>query len=279
MNKDEFLKKLEIELKISKNSIYTLKNYMRFNSQLLNYIKKDPENIGEDDIKFYIAENLADKASISIIMFLAALKYAYTAILKKDPTATIKRPRREKKLPVVLTKNEIFKLLDSLNNKKSKLMISLVYATGLRVSEVTKLKINDLDFDEKIGYVRQGKGGKDRAFNIPTFLFAKIKSFSEREKKHGAIYLFGGRGGNEMSSRNVQKIVKNSAKKAGIKKDVHTHTLRHSFATHLLENDIDIRKIQELLGHADLSTTQIYTHVSTEQLKKIKSPLDIMMKR
>lgn len=279
MNKEEFLKKLEIELKIAKNSVYTLKNYMRFNSQLLDYVKKNPEEINEDDIKFYIAENLADKAAISIIMFLAALKYAYTGILKRDPTATIKRPRREKKLPTVLTKDEIFKLLESLNNKKSKLMISLIYASGMRVSEVTGLKIEHLDFDDKIGYIRQGKGRKDRIFNIPNFLFAKIKSFTDKEKEHGAIYIFGGRGGKEMSSRNVQKIVNNAAKKAGIKKSVHTHTLRHSFATHLLENEIDIRKIQELLGHADLSTTQIYTHVSTEQLKKIKSPLDVMMNR
>lgn len=279
MNKEEFLKKLEIELKIAKNSVYTLKNYMRFNSQLLDYVKKNPEEINEDDIKFYIAENLADKAAISIIMFLAALKYAYTGILKRDPTATIKRPRREKKLPTVLTKDEIFKLLESLNNKKSKLMISLIYASGMRVSEVTGLKIEHLDFDDKIGYIRQGKGRKDRIFNIPNFLFAKIKSFADKEKEHGSIYIFGGRGGKEMSSRNVQKIVNNAAKKAGIKKSVHTHTLRHSFATHLLENEIDIRKIQELLGHADLSTTQIYTHVSTAQLKKIKSPLDVMMNR
>lgn len=279
MDKEEFLKKLEIELKIAKNSIYTLKNYMRFNSQLLDYIKKSPDEINEDDIKFYISENLADKAAISIIMFLAALKYAYTGILKIDPTATIKRPRREKKLPTVLTKDEIFKLLESLNNKKSKLMISLIYASGMRVSEVTGLKIKDLDFDDKIGYIRQGKGKKDRIFNIPNFLFAKIKSFANKQKEYGAIYVFGGRGAKEMSSRNVQKIVNNAAKKAGIKKSVHTHTLRHSFATHLLENEIDIRKIQELLGHADLSTTQIYTHVSTEQLKKIKSPLDVMMNR
>lgn len=279
MNKEEFLKKLEIELKIAKNSIYTLKNYTRFNSQFLDYIKKTPDEIDEDDIKFYIAEKLSDRAAISIIMFLAALKYAYTGILKRDPTATIKRPRREKKLPTVLTKDEIFKLLGSLNNKKSKLMISLVYASGMRVSEVTGLKIDDLDFDDKMGYIRQGKGKKDRIFNIPNFLFAKLKSLADKEKIHGAIYLFGGRAGKEISSRNVQKIVNNAAKKVGIKKSVHTHTLRHSFATHLLENEIDIRKIQELLGHADLSTTQIYTHVSTEQLKKIKSPLDVMMNR
>lgn len=277
MNKDEFLKKIEIELKISKNSVYTLKNYLRFNSQFLEYVKKNPEEVVEDDVKIFIAENLSDRASMSIIMFLASLKYAYTSVLKKDPTAGIKRPKREKRLPTVLTKEEIFSLLESLNNKKSRMMISLVYATGMRVSEITGLKIDDLDFDEGIGHVRQGKGKKDRIFNIPKFLIAKLRKYAENQKTMGETYLFSGRTGKKMSERNVQKIVKKAAKKAGIKKEVHTHTLRHSFATHLLENEIDIRKIQELLGHSDLSTTQIYTHVSPEELKKIKSPLDLVM--
>ena len=275
MNKDEFLKKLEIELKIGKNSAHTLKNYLRLNSQFLDYTKKDPDKVNEDDIKLYIAENLSDKAAISIIMFLAAIKYSYTSILKNDPTANIRRPKREKRLPTVLTKDEIFSLLKELNNKKSKLMISLVYATGMRVSEITSLKINDLDLEESIGHVRQGKGKKDRIFNIPKFLSSKLKRFVEKQKSFNQEYIFSGRNGKRMSDRNVQKIVKNAAKKAGIKKEVHTHTLRHSFATHLLENEVDIRKIQELLGHSDLSTTQIYTHVSPEELKKIKSPLDV----
>jgi len=275
MNKEEFLKKLEIELKISKSSVYTIKNYLQFNKQFLDYMRKSPEEISEDDVKFYIAENLADKASISIIMFLASIKYAYSSILKKDITMNIKRPKREKKLPTVLTKEEIFSLLKALNNKKSRLMISLVYATGMRVSEITSLKIDDLDFEELIGYVRQGKGKKDRILNIPKFLSSKLKRLAEKEKSFGAIYLFPGRNNTKMSDRNIQKIVKNAAKKAGIKKDVHTHTLRHSFATHLLENGVDIRKIQELLGHSDLSTTQIYAHVSPAELKKIKSPLDV----
>lgn len=279
MNKDEFLKKLEIELKIAKNSKHTQKNYVRLNEQLILYLNKEPEQITEDDVKLFIAENLAERSSMSIIMFLSAIKYAYTSILKTDPTLNIKRPKREKRLPVVLTKDEIFALLEALNNKKSRMMISLVYATGMRVSEITGLKINDLDFDDKIGHVRQGKGKKDRIFNIPLFLIAKLKKYAENQKEYGNEYLFPGRTGKQMSDRNVQKIVKNAGEKAGIKKEVHTHTLRHSFATHLLENDVDIRKIQELLGHSDLSTTQIYTHVSPEELKKIKSPLDVAMGR
>jgi integrase/recombinase XerD len=196
--------------------------------------------------------------------------------LKKDITLSIKRPKREKHLPSVLTKEEVIKLIDSLYNKKSKLMISLVYACGMRVSELVNLKVDDLDFNEKIGHIIQGKGKKDRIFNIPLFLIEKLQEQANKQKKLNKEFLFSGSKG-KLSTRNLQKIVQKARLKSGITKEIHPHTLRHSFATHLLENNVDIRKIQELLGHADLSTTQIYTHISTEELKKIKSPLDNMM--
>ena len=149
-------------------------------------------------------------------------------------------------------------------------MVCLIYACGFRVSELTNLKIEDLNFSEKIGHVRQAKGNKDRVFNIPEFLTEELQDQAKKQK--GKTYLFTGRNG-ILSTRNLQKIVSLAANRTGLK-NVHCHTLRHSFATHLLEDGVDIRKIQELLGHADLSTTQIYTHVSTEEIKKIKSPLD-----
>jgi integrase/recombinase XerD len=279
MNKEEFLKKLEVELKISKNSIHTLKSYIKLNNLFLSSLEKDPEEINEEDIKLYIAENLSDRSAISIIMFLAALKYSYTGILKWDPTANIKRPKREKKLPTVLTKKEILMLFESLNSKKSRLMVSLMYSTGMRVSELISLKIENLEFENKIGYIRQAKGNKDRIFNIPEFLISRLKKYAEKQNFLKQIYLFPGRNGKKMSSRNIQKIVKKAGQKAQINKEVHCHALRHSFATHLLENDVGIRKIQVLLGHASISTTEIYAHVSPEELKKIKSPLDVIMKK
>ena len=276
MTPQEFLKKLEVELKISKNSEYTLRNYTRSNLEFLNYIKKNPDEITEDDLKYFIAEKLSEHSSMSVILFLAAIKYSFKTILKKDITDLIKRPKREKRLPSVLTKEEVKKLIEVSDTKKSKLMISLMYACGMRVSEILILKIEDFKFDEKVGYIRQGKGKKDRIFNIPLFLLDELQNQVESQKKSNEVFLFTGPNG-KLSSRNLQKIVKSAGKKAGINKEVHCHTLRHSFATHLLENNVDIRKIQELLGHADLSTTQIYTHISTEELKKIKSPIDIMM--
>jgi len=273
MKKEEFLEKINVELRISKNSDHTIRSYLKANENLLEFSNKNPEDIKEDDVKLYISENLADRASTSIILFLSAIKLAYGNILNKDPTSNIKRPKREKKIPTVLSKDEIKKLLASTKNKKSKLMLSLMYACGMRVSEITNLKTEDLDFNEKIGHIRSGKGRKDRVFNIPDFLFIKLQKQVENQKSRNQTYLFSGPKEN-LSSRNIQKIVHKAAKKAGINKDVHPHTLRHSFATHLLENGTDIRYIQTLLGHADLSTTQIYTHISTEQLKKIKSPID-----
>ena len=274
MKKEEFLKKLEIELKVSKNSEYTLKNYMKFNELFLAFILKDLSEIDEDDVKLYIAENLSERSAISTIMFLAALKYSTSAILKKDLTANIKRPKREKRIPTVLTKDEVKALFEALNTKKSRLMISLMYATGMRVSELISLKINDLNFEERIGNIQQGKGKKDRFFNIPDFLFLELKNSAERERNDGRIFLFSGWDGKKMSARNLQKIVKTATKKAGIKKDIHCHTLRHSFATHLLEDGTDIRFIQHLLGHSSISTTELYTHISPASIKKIKSPID-----
>ena len=277
MQKEEFLKKLETELKISKNSSHTLRNYLKANNDLLNFLKKSPEEVAVDDVKLYMAEKLTDKSSMTNIVFLASLKYAYINILKKDITLGIKRPRKEQRIPSVLSKEEVIRLIDSIPNKKSNLMISLIYAIGLRVSELVNLKVSDLDFSGQTGYLRQAKGNKDRTFNIPESLFKSLKEQAEKQKEKNQEYLFTGLKG-KLTTRNIQKMVQKAAKKSGIGKEIHPHTLRHSFATHLLENGTDVRYIQQLLGHSSLDTTQIYTHISREQIKKIKSPYDSLKK-
>ena len=275
MDREEFLNRLKVELRIAKNSEHTLRNYMHANTILFDFSKKNPDEMEERDVKNFISENLTDGAASSTIVFLSAIKYAYINLLQKDITVNVRRPKREKKIPNVLTKDEIKKLLDSFGSDKSKLMVSLIYASGMRVSEILGLKIDDLDLEEKTGQIRQAKGRKDRMFNIPAFLTSDLKKQIKKQNESGQNFLFTGPKG-KMTSRNIQKIVSEAAKRLGIK-DVHVHTLRHSFATHLLENNVDIRKIQELLGHTDLSTTQIYTHISQQELKKIKSPLDSLM--
>lgn len=277
MNKQDFLKKLEIELKISKNSEYTIRNYLDCNRKFLDYLQNDPDNITEDDVKQFLVEKLGEASSSSLIVFLSALRYSFSNVLHKDITLNIKRPKKEKKIPTVLTKDEIKKLIEVIDTRKSRLMVSFMYACGFRVSELVHLKVKDLNFQEKIGNVRQGKGKKDRVFNLPEFLLEDLKKQVENQMELKQEYLFSGPKG-KLSERNLQKIISKAAKRAGLSKEVHCHTLRHSFATHLLENGTDIRKIQELLGHSDLSTTQIYTHISREELKKIKSPIDEVMK-
>ncbi|GIU68487.1 MAG: hypothetical protein KatS3mg001_337 [Candidatus Pacearchaeota archaeon] len=274
MDKKEFLEKLEIELKISKNSENTIKSYLSENKKFLDFVNKPVEEISEEDLKKYLA-TISQKSAASIILSLAAIKYSFSSILKKDITKEIKRPKREKKLPEVLTKEEIKRLLSSVKNKKSKLMLSLMYSCGLRVSELINLKIEDLSLEEKIGKIKLGKGKKDRFFNIPSMLIPQLRKQIKKQKNKNQEFLFSGPKG-KLSERNVQKIVKKAAKKAGIKKQISPHTLRHSFATHLLENGTDIRKIQELLGHSSISTTEIYTHISKEELKKIKSPIETL---
>ena len=279
MNKEEFLKKVEVELKISKNSPYTIRNYLSANTDLLDFSRKEPKDVSTDDIKLFLSENYSDKSPSSLTLFLAAVRFAYTTVFSSDPTLSIKRPKKEKKLPDVLTREEVLRLIDNSKTPKSKLIISLLYASGMRISELINLKCSSLHFDEKIGRIKKAKGNKDRIFNIPNYLVSDLKKQVELQKSLGRELLFSGRDGGVITPQNLQKIVRQTAARAQINKSVHCHTLRHSFATHLLESGTDIRIIQELLGHSDLSTTQVYTHVSSEQLKKVGSPLDKIMSK
>lgn len=270
MEKEDFLKKLETEIKISKMSEYTLRNYLIFNKKLLEHAKKLPDQIDSQDIKNFLADKMDNKASASTILFLSSIRFAYSNLLGKDPTLGIKRPKKENKLPVVLTKEEVLKLFDSAQKLKSNLMLKLLYSSGLRVSELVNLKPTDLNFNENNGWVRAGKGKKDRMFFISEKLSKKLKKFVDKNSNWNFIFSRN----NPLTTRNIQKIVQKAAQKAGINKEIHPHTLRHSHATHLLDAGVDLRKIQEILGHSSIATTQLYTHISNEQLKSIKNPLD-----
>ena len=264
------LKKLESELKLRGYSQQTILTYLFYNEKFLEFIKKNPEDVNEDDIKLYLSELISNGASNSTIALVkSALLFFYSEILNKK--FDIKTPKIPKKIPTVLTKEEIKKMIDLTKNKKHRLLIKLLYSTGMRLNECVNLKVKDLELENKIGWVRKGKGAKDRMILISNSLIEELKEFLKDKKPED--YVFSGRNG-KLSKRNVQKVVKLAAQRAGITKKVSPHTLRHSFATHLLESGVDIRKIQVLLGHSNLSTTQIYTSVSQAELKKIKNPLD-----
>jgi integrase/recombinase XerD len=264
------MERLENELKIRGLSKNTISAYMFYNKKFLEFIGKKPENVEEYDIKKFLGHMRSDKerSNRTLSLVIAALEFFYKDVLGKK--MDIKRPKVPKNVPVVLSKDEVKRLLNC-KNVKHTLIMEFLYSSGLRLSECINLKVEDLELDEKIGWVRKGKGGKDRFFILSEVLVKDVKKYVGDKK--GLI--FEGYG-DKLSKRAVQKLVKVAAERAGIKKNVKVHTLRHSFATHLLEAGVDIRKIQMLLGHADLSTTQIYAHVSAKELKKIKSPLDLL---
>jgi len=270
------LRKLETELKLRGFSRQTSKMYLFYNTKFLDYNKSSPGDVTDDDIKEFLAYKMSDHSlsNASIALIKASLKFFYTEMLGKN-LSKIKTPKAQKKLPVVLSRKEIRDLIANTVNQKHRLLIELLYSTGLRLSECINLKYSDLDLDEYIGWVRMGKGAKDRIFIISELFKIDLLDYKEKggSMSEGYIFTVNGR---KMSPRGIQYAIKVSAKRAGIEKDVHVHTLRHSFATHLLENGVDIRKIQKLLGHSNLQTTQIYTQVSSEEIKKIKSPLDTL---
>ena len=268
------LDKLETELKIRGFTKRTVDAYLYNCRKFLDFIKKDPQSTNESDAKGYIAYLMSDLkySPSSVNLALSSLKFFFNEILRNSAFNAVKAPKLEKKLPTVLTKDEVKKLIGAVDNPKHKLLIEFLYSTGLRVSECVSLKVDDLDFAEKMGKIRHGKGNKERYIILSENLIQHFNDYFSR-KKDNSNYIFS-TNSKPITTRQAQKVVKEAAKRAGIKKRVFCHALRSSFATHLLEAGTDIRIIQELLGHSNLSTTQIYTKVSTQQLKKVKSPLD-----
>ena len=268
---NNMLHRLESELKIRGFSADTIKSYMFHNQKFTETLTKHPKEVTEREIKEYLGGIISQNnyAPSTIALTRAALVFYHKEVLGKN--IKIKSPKIPKTLPVVLTKEEVRRMIISAKDPKHRLMIKLLYSSGLRLSELQKLKVNDLELSQNIGWVRKGKGQKDRMIIISENLCKDLHNYITDENK----YLFPGRDKDKpISVRQIQNIVVRVSNAAQINKNVHVHTLRHSFATHLLENGTDIRKIQALLGHSNLNTTQIYTHLSNKDLKQVRSPLD-----
>ncbi len=259
------LEKLKVELQLRGSSKHTIDAYIRYNKKFLEYIKKNNLTISEDTVKSYLAELISKGLTAkSLNLIRAAILFYYNQILNYN--FEVKTPKIEKKLPVVLTKEEVKLLLKNSKTKKSMLIIKTLYSTGLRVSELINLKKEDIDLKKGFIMVKKGKGNKQRKTVIDKNLAEELLFISNN-------YVFHNKG-RPLTSRNIQKIISETAKRAGIEKKVTPHVLRHSFATHLLEEGTSIRVIQELLGHENLQTTQIYTHISEEELSKVRNPLE-----
>ncbi|MCK4540012.1 tyrosine-type recombinase/integrase [Candidatus Parcubacteria bacterium] len=264
------------ELRLRNFSPKTVKVYAYYNQEILRFAEKSPKEINSQDIKDYLDYLInSGKSTSTVNQAINALKFYYGQILRRkffSGEIGIKRPKKEKKLPVVLSKQEIVKMIGAGNNTKHKLVVQILYSTGLRISELRNLEINDIDFNRKCVLVKNGKGKKDRITVISQVVLKNIEKYLLEYKP--IKYLFESfEIAKKMNVRGMQKVVTDLAKKAGIKKNVSPHSLRHSFATHLLENNVNLRYIQSLLGHARLETTQIYTKVATNNFANIKDLL------
>lgn len=263
---------LEQEMRIRNFSNRTIKAYLYYNKELLRFASKFSDEINKQDIKDYLDYLIsAGKSSSTINLVINALKFYYGQILRRkffNEDFGIKRPKKEKKLPVVLSKKEVIRMIKAVDNIKHKLMIQILYSSGLRVSELVNLRVNDIDFDRQILLVKAGKGGKDRVTIISQVVLDNIKKYLQEYRP--LEYLFESFGaGSKITTRLVQKVVAKTVGQAEIAKSVSAHTLRHSFATHLLENNVNLRYIQSLLGHSRLETTQIYTKVAVSKFNEI----------
>ena len=237
--------------------------------------KKDPKYVTKADIHEYLDDLIEKEAAGNTInVHHSALTFFFEEILHKKLLIHIKYSKTPKTLPTVLTQDETTQLFLAISNKKHQLMVKLMYGAGLRVSELVSMKVCDLDLKMGYGWVRKGKGNKDRMFVVPDSLVEDIGSHIIDNNLQDSNYLFIGRKGHHLTTRSVQEIVKKAAKIAGIKKNVHPHTLRHSFATHLIENGYDVACVQSLLGHNSMGTTMRYLHMAPSKMINVKSPLD-----
>lgn len=263
------LKKLEENLKLRNYSEETIKSYLFYVKKYLDYSKE--KGINPEKAKEFLLQKMSKNNPASVGHNVFALKYFFREILHQK--LDIPNPKRNKTIPNILSINEIKRLIENTNNIKHKLIIKLLYGCGLRVNEILNLRKDDLNFEEDLIKVNLGKGKKDRFVKIPDSLRGDLKSYIKLSEGH---YLFESNHKGKLTKKTISKIVQNAAKKSGIKKRVYPHLLRHSFATHLLENGTDLRIIQKLLGHSSIKTTQIYTQISQASIKNIKSPLDLL---
>lgn len=278
MNSDyinEFKEYLSLERNYSSNTVIAYSSdVVEFN----NYIKKNLLEINTKDIENYI-KSINNLKGVSVSHKLSSLKSFYNfylkrGLIKSNPTLMISRPKLEKKLPTYLSLEEVSSLLDievkNAFDARNKAVLELLYSSGLRISELTSMELANLDIDECLVRV-MGKGSKERIVPLGDYALIALNNYLKEYRpslnKKNTTYLFLNNRGDKISRQFIFKVIKLECQKKGIRKNVSPHTLRHTFATHLLKNGADLRIIQELLGHENIGTTQIYTHLTNDKLK------------
>ena len=266
------IQKLQKHLKLKGYSQKTIKAYCACIGKIYDHFKKPLNKITQNEFEGFLVK-LSDKeySSQTINQYHAAFKLVLTELYSQPLKIRAPYSKRAKKLPIILSRREVRKILDQIKNPKHYLMIALAYGAGLRVSEVVNLRVKDIDLNELTIHIKQAKGKKDRITVLPKKLVDELRGLIKNKSVNDFIYA-SDRGG-KLTTRTAQKVFQNALRKAKIKKEASFHSLRHSFATHLLENGVDICYVQKLLGHKNIRTTQLYTKVTNPSLKNIKSPL------
>jgi site-specific recombinase XerD len=270
---DEYLEML----KIKRYSSNTINTYKKAFGDFINYFKtKELDTITEQDIRDYLLY-LIEKRKVSASFqnqIINAIKFYYEKVLKLDklPYIYIDRPFKDKILPTVLSEEEVQRIINCIDNLKHKTIILTIYSAGLRISELINLKVSDIDSDRKAIIIKGAKGKKDRNTLLSEKLLLYLRKYFKLYKPK--VLLFEGQDGGQYSESSIQQVFRRACINAKIMKKATVHTLRHSFATHLLERGTDLRYIQELLGHGSSKTTEIYTHITHKGMEQVKSPLD-----
>ncbi len=271
MSYERILKMVAEQIDLKGYSRKTKKNYVYNISRYFEWLKKTSGHISNASVRAYFLV-LAHKYDVNTLRQIrASVMFLFSVLRMKTDNVELPVPKRKKQLPKVLARDDILYMIEKIQNKKEKLIVAMLYSSGLRLSELINLKRDDVDPKNNTVFIRMGKGKKDRM----TILSHKIKDelfYYIMKTPSTKGYLFEGRNG-KYSPRSIQLIVERAGKLIG--KKLTPHMLRHSFVTHLLETGVDIRFVQKLLGHARLETTNIYTHVAKRDFLNVKSPYDI----
>lgn len=270
--------RMKRDMEIRGFSPNTQQAYLHQAKALARYFGRAPDGLTLEEIHTYQLHLTRERkiASSSLAQAVAALRFFYGVTCPKDwDIEQIPYPKRKRRLPVVFNQTELLRLFDAVQNFKHRAILMTLYAAGLRVSEVVHLRISDIDSQRMMIFVNQGKGRKDRYVTLSHRLLGVLREYWKLERP--GHWLFPGQDGQRPLTRaSVHKFFKKAVLKTGLIKPITVHCMRHSYATHLLESGVDIRKIQLLLGHRSLRSTQIYTHVARKDLDGTPSPLDLL---
>lgn len=275
---ENVVRKLEHQVTLRGQSLSTLKNYIQRIALFVVHFEKLPEKIDPKEVNEYLVALARDPKSPSRSSFkhmVYGLRYYYRLLGMNKNAIALPSLKKEAKLPVILNQQELKELFAAPTLLKQRVVLALTYSAGLRGQEVINLKISDIDFDRKIIHIRQSKYKKDRIVPLAASMAIGLKKYLKAENPY--LWLFNGKEPDgRYSVRGLSWVMRENLKKTSVKKDVNLHSLRHSYATHLLEQGVNIVTLKELLGHADITTTMIYLHVAQCELIKAHSPLDTL---